>query len=131
MLYSYFIDVKSVSCYNLIGKGDCSPSHHLVSFSISRRIAATRFMIAVIRLILFASWSFLLPLFFLTFLLNVFTSFLILLYNIRTYMSSCFYKNKRERIKRPLLLHQIHYFIYRTQNLRVPSLYRAFSHRNT
>ena len=25
MLYSYFIDVKSVPCYNLIGKGDCSP----------------------------------------------------------------------------------------------------------
>ena len=50
MLYSYFIDVKSVPCYNLIGKGDCSPSHHLVSCAIRRRIATARFIIAVIKI---------------------------------------------------------------------------------
>ena len=121
MLYSYFIDVKSVPCYNWIGKGDCSPSHHLVSCAIRRRIATARFIIAVIRLILFVSWSFLLPLFFLVLLLNVFTSFLILLYNIRTYISSYFYKKNRESAKkRSLLLHQIHRFKSHTQDFVIP-----------
>ena len=78
-------------------RGISPPARYLVSFSIRRRIAITRFTIAVIRLIVLAGWSFLLPLFFCFFLLNVLTSFLsiIILYTC-VYVNSFCEKSRKK-----------------------------------
>ena len=77
--------------------GFLPPARYLVSFSIKSRIAMTRLTIAVIRLIVLACWSFLLPLFLCGFLLNVFIPpFWFLLYYTRTCMSIAFWKNVKK-----------------------------------